>query len=96
MDTTDESYRQFLTKRTDVRQFVAILIGVWILLALVLFTYDSFSPPLYYVLMYLAFLLLLELGSAYLRQLRNKRWLHVLIGVGFVGWIVALFTLFSY
>lgn len=95
VDAINESYAKLVTKRVGLRRFVVILLSVWTLLALVLYAYDSFSIPLYYVLMYLAFLLVLELGSAYILELRTKRWLYVAIGAGFVGWVVALFSLFS-
>lgn len=96
MNVANHAYIQFIKNRADVRRFVALLLGVWIVIGVLLSAYDSFTIPLYYILIYLAFLLLLELGSAYLLRLRNRKWLNVLIGIGFIGWSVCLYSVFSY
>lgn len=78
-----------------ITPFVAILILIWVCVAVLLWSFSKFEFTLYYLLMYVFSLGSLELASSLSLRLPSRKWLNRAIATGFVGWILCLLVNFS-
>lgn len=79
---------------SNVFPFVALLLVTWLCLGAWLWFVVNVEPVIYYSLLYISFLGVVELGSGFGLELPNRRWLNLTIGIGFVGWVFSLLIYF--
>lgn len=79
----------------DILPFVALLILTWSCLGAWLWFVVDVESMIYYTLLYVSFLGVVELGSGFGLELPDRRWLNLMIGGGFVGWMLSLLAYFS-
>lgn len=74
--------------------FVALLISVWVCVAVLLWSFSEFEFLLYYMLLYVSFLGVLELASSLDLRLPSQKWLNFAVAFGFFGWVFSLILYF--
>ena len=74
----------------DAFPFVVFLILVWTCLGIFLWALGVEEVAVYFSLLYVSFLGVVELGSALGLSLPNRRLVDLTIAVGFGGWILSL------
>lgn len=79
----------------SVSSFFVLLAAIWCAVSgWFWFVYDG-RLTIYYSLLYISFLGVVELGSGFGLQLPKRKWLNLAIVAGFVGWVASLFMYFS-
>lgn len=78
-----------------ITPFIVILISVWVCVAVLLWYFNNFGFLMYYMLMYVSFLGILELASSFDFRLPSRKWLNFVVAIGFLGWILSLIVYFS-
>lgn len=78
-----------------ITPFIVLLISVWVCVAVLLWYFNNFEFTMYYMLMYVSFLGILELASSFDFRLPSRKWLNFVVAIGFLGWILSLIVYFS-
>lgn len=78
----------------DVLPFFTLLALVWACLTAWVWVTDIVDVSVYYSLLYVSFLGVVELGSAFDLRLPNRRWLKLTIATGFGAWMLTLYAYF--
>lgn len=77
-----------------VTPFIAVLLAAWGCGAVLLWSVSAFDVVLYYLVMYVFSLGILELASSSRLRLPSRVWLNRAITIGFLGWILCLLLYF--
>lgn len=75
---------------SSITPFVVILTTIWVGVAVLLWSFSEFEFPLYYMLIYVLSLGILELASSLQPQLSSQKWLNRAVIIGFLGWILGM------
>jgi hypothetical protein len=78
----------------DLLPFFALLALVWAGLTTWIWFTDIVDVTVYYSLLYVSFLGVVELSSAFDFRLPDRRWLKLTIATGFGAWMLALYAYF--
>lgn len=90
----DDSDDSLLPDILETLPFFALLALVWSGLTLWVWFTDIVDVSVYYSLLYVSFLGVVELSSAFDLRLPNRRWLNLTIATGFGAWMLTLFAYF--
>ena len=73
-----------------VSLFVLVLVFIWLFIGAILLVQNQFSITVYFVLMYVFYLGLLEIIPSQYVSAWHRRWSTHFIGIGFIIWITCL------
>jgi len=75
--------------------FAAGLVLAWASVGVILRAVGIAELAIYYTLMYVSFLGVVELASPHELRPPLRRWLNVTVAIGFLGWVVSLLVYFN-